>query len=68
MHGLEASGGASSHRLRPGDASDPESFKVRRGVVGGYRDYLSPSDLAYIEARMARDLPACFGYSPCRES
>jgi hypothetical protein len=66
MHQLEASGGARSHRLRPGDASDPESFKVRRGVVGGYRDYLGPDDLAYIEERMARDLPACFGYLPCR--
>jgi hypothetical protein len=26
---------------------DPESFKVRRGKVGGYREYLSAEDLEY---------------------
>lgn len=36
-------------RLRPGDPSDPDSWKVRRGVVGGYVDYLSADDLAYVE-------------------
>jgi len=30
-----------SERLRRRDAVDPASFKVRRGKVGGYRDYLS---------------------------
>lgn len=29
---------------------NPESFKVRRGVVGGYRDYLSDADQSYCEA------------------
>jgi hypothetical protein len=31
--------------LRPGDEKDEESFKVRRGVVGGYREYLSEKDI-----------------------
>jgi hypothetical protein len=35
--------------LRPGDPTDPESFKVRRGWVGGYPEYLSRGDLAYCE-------------------
>ena len=35
--------------MRPGDPSDPDSYKVRRGRVGGYKDYLSDADLAYIE-------------------
>lgn len=67
MRSLEASG-TQSPRLEPGDLGDPESFKLRRGVVGGYRDYLSADDIAYIEERMGRDLPACFGYEPCRPS
>ncbi len=40
--------------LRPGDPADRESFKVRRGVVGGYRDYLGPDDIGVIERAAAR--------------
>ena len=36
--------------LLPGDRNDAESFKVRRGVVGGYADYLSEADLSYCES------------------
>jgi hypothetical protein len=41
-------------RLRDGalkrkDASDPDSFKVRKGEVGGYRETLSEDDRAFIE-------------------
>ena len=32
---------------------DTESYKVRRGRVGGFRDYLSDEDVAYIDARIA---------------
>lgn len=37
-------------RMQPGDASDPESFKVRKGSVGGFGEYLSEEDTTYIEA------------------
>jgi hypothetical protein len=40
-------------RLQPGDPSDPESYKVRRGRVGGYVDYLSQADIAYIDREVA---------------
>jgi hypothetical protein len=39
--------------LRPGARDDGESFKARRGKVGGYVDYLAPSDLAYVDAVIA---------------
>ena len=26
-------------RMKPGDKANPNSFKVRRAKVGGYRDY-----------------------------
>jgi len=29
------------------DVRDPESFKVRRGKIGGYREYLSAEDQKY---------------------
>ena len=33
--------------LTPGDKNDTESFKVRKGKVGGYTEYLSDEDVEY---------------------
>jgi hypothetical protein len=41
---------------------DPESFKVRRGKVGGYQEYLSAEDEKYA-ANALRRLDPLFGYS-----
>lgn len=35
--------------LRPGIKNDDESYKVRRGKIGGYVDYLTEKDLKYID-------------------
>ena len=35
--------------MRPTDPGNPESYKVRRGKIGGYTDYLSREDLDYID-------------------
>jgi hypothetical protein len=43
------SGGDDIKRLTPGDIHDPESFKVRKGKVGGYKEYLSREDIEYID-------------------
>jgi Sulfotransferase domain len=64
MQKLEAAGVFDSKILRPGDVRDPESFKVRRGKVGGFREYLSPEDLEYA-ADALRDLDPKFGYNAC---
>jgi hypothetical protein len=40
---------------------DPESFKVRRGKVGGYREYLSLDDQKYA-ADALTELDVRFGY------
>jgi hypothetical protein len=37
----EAANFFSTDRLRPADPANPDSFKVRRGRVGGYRDYFT---------------------------
>ncbi len=63
MKKLEAAGAFNSKILRPGDARDPESFKVRRGKVGGYADYLDAADMDYA-AKAMRELEPRFGYSP----
>lgn len=61
MQKLEAAGAFDSKILRPGDVRDPESFKVRRGKVGGYREYLSIDDQKYAANALA-ELDARFGY------
>ena len=48
--------------MGPGDVRDPESFKVRRGKVGGYREYLSVEEQQYAANALA-ELDSRFGYS-----
>ncbi len=62
MKKLETAGAFASKILRAGDPRDPESFKVRRGKIGGFADYLSPHDQEYAAAAMAK-LDPRFGYS-----
>ena len=50
-------------RLRPRDPLNPDSFKVRRAKVGGYRDYFSPEELATVNSLLAGKLSPIFGYS-----
>jgi len=49
-------------RLVVRNPGDPESFKTRKGEVGGYRDYLSADEIAYLEERIAALQPPELGY------
>ena len=49
MKKMEAGGYFNDPKMRPGDAGDEESYKVRKGVVGGYTAYLSQDDIRYID-------------------
>jgi hypothetical protein len=40
--------------LTPSDHGDPDSYKCRRGTVGGYVDYLTAEDITYCEDVMRR--------------
>src|SRR5919106_3265791 len=62
MQKLEAAGAFDSNILHPGDVRDPESFKVRRGKGGGYREYLSNEDQQFAADAM-RELDPRFGYA-----
>jgi Sulfotransferase domain len=62
MQRLEAAGVFDSKILRARDVTDPQSFKVRRGKIGGYRDYLSAEDRQYAAAIMKKLYPR-FGYT-----
>ena len=49
-----ALGSKRAARLGGGDPSNPESFKTRRGVVGGWHDYFDAADTAFAEEVLAR--------------
>jgi len=51
------------NRMKPKDRDDPNSYKVRRAKVGGYRDYFDDEQVAQIEAKVARELLPGFGYA-----
>ena len=61
MKKMETAGAFTSKILQATDVGDPESFKVRRGKVGGFTDYLTGDDLEYAGEAM-RKLYARFGY------
>ena len=53
----------SNWRLVPGDKGNPDSYKVRRAKVGGYRDYFSEEELARIDGMVDGDLVPTLGYT-----
>lgn len=55
-------------RMKPGDKSNPESFKVRRAKVGGYRDYFDEAQLKQLEAMVEERLMPGFGYLAAERS
>lgn len=48
--------------LRPGNPSDPDSYKVRKGQVGGYINYFNDEELSHLNRAIA-DLDPFFGYN-----
>ena len=58
----EKDGFFDSGRMRPTDPNDAGSFKVRRGKVGGYRDYFTEEENAVIDAMVRERLNPEFGY------
>jgi hypothetical protein len=57
MRQLEASRSFATKILQPRNPDDPESFKVRKGMIGGFREYLSAESQSY-----ARQV--CAGLNP----
>jgi hypothetical protein len=49
-------------RMRPKDKDNPNSYKVRRAKVGGYRDYFDDAQAAALERVIEERLLPGFGY------
>lgn len=56
MQAREQKGFFNSDRLRPAGGS-AEGRKVRRGKIGGYRDYLTPEEIEAVDRLVAAPLP-----------
>lgn len=50
-------------RLTPRNADDPDSYKVRRAKVGGYRDYFDDTQVIEMESYLQRHLSPRYGYT-----
>jgi hypothetical protein len=62
MKKMEAEGRFKKNLLRPGDPSDPDSYKVRKGVVGGYMEYFNEDELPILD-KSIDDLDPFYGYT-----
>ena len=62
---LETSGTFSQGGMKLVNASDPSTFKVRRGKVGGYRDDFNSQQVAELEALVRDNILPQLGY--CQE-
>ena len=49
-------------RMKPGKKGDPNTYKVRRAKVGGYKDYFSDDEVAKIDDLVADTLSPSYGY------
>lgn len=56
MRALEEADTLQDPRLRAPGNRDPEAYKVRRGQVGGYKNYFSASEISYIDQYLQDEL------------
>jgi hypothetical protein len=59
---MEVSGFFRQGGMRLRNRDDETTFKVRRGKVGGFRDYFTPAQVAELEEIVASRLSPRFGY------
>jgi len=53
----------SGSRMVPKDRKNPNSYKVRKAKVGGYRDYFDDTQIATMDALVAERLDPVFEYA-----
>ena len=62
MRKMEAENRFQSGILNPGDAFDQDTYKTRKGVIGGYKEHLSEEEIAFLNQKMKAELSPFFGY------
>jgi len=59
---LERDGYYRSDKLQPSNGDDPNSYKVRRGVVGGYKQDFSADEQFVLDSMLAERLSRNYDY------
>jgi hypothetical protein len=62
MRSMEADGKFNARQLKPADKLDQESYKTRRGKVGGFADYLNEDDINFLNQQMDENLMEIYNY------
>jgi hypothetical protein len=62
MRKMELSGSIRGGILNPADKSDQDSYKTRKGQVGGYRDYLTENEIQRLDQKVQNELSPYYGY------
>ena len=52
MQKIEQNTEIKSDRLKPADKNDKDTYKTRKGKIGGYKDYLSKDEIKYLTLKM----------------
>jgi len=68
MRKMEREGNFQSGVLNPAQKSDEDSYKTRKGKVGGYSDYLTVDQIQHLNNKMQNDLSAFFGYGTSNDN
>ena len=63
MRQLEETEAFASEKLRPGRHGDHDTYKTRRGTVGGHRDELTVEQIARLDEMLAASAASRFGYT-----
>lgn len=58
----EADGFFETGRLKPANVDERNTFKVRRGRIGGYKDYFEAEQIEHLDALVRETLLPDFGY------
>ena len=62
MRQMEEAEMANSYSLKATDKNDPESYKTRKGTVGGFVEYLSAEEIQAINRKINETLADFYGY------
>ncbi len=60
MRKIESTAKTDAFVLKAADLTDTESFKTRKGKIGGFRDYLNEEDIAWMDALIDEKLSPAF--------
>lgn len=62
MHSMEEDDEFDANRLRPGNKKDSESYKTRKGKIGGFVDYLNDKDIRWLNRKIRDTLSDYYAY------